>query len=66
MRSLQKKPRAFRANKLFSERSLLRLDVDTVDRALGCKLEQLKFKSVKFLRQILDWRQPWDSRIFSC
>jgi hypothetical protein len=39
MRSLQKKPRAFRANKLFSERSLLRLDVDTLDRALECKLD---------------------------
>ena len=56
MRSLQKKPRTFRANKLFSERSLLRLDVDTVDRALECKLEQLKFKPVKFFREILDWR----------
>jgi hypothetical protein len=54
MRGLRKSPRALRPNKLFSERLLLKQDASTVDRALDCKLEQLKFKPVKFFREILD------------
>ena len=54
MRGLRKSPRALRLNKLFFERPLLKLDVDTVYKVQDRKLEQLKFKPVKFFREILD------------
>ena len=61
MRGLRKSPRALRPNRLFSERSLLKQDVNTVDKALDSKFEQLKFKPVKFFKEILDLRLT-DSR----
>ena len=61
MRGLRKKPSTFRANKVFSERLLLKQDASTVDKALDSKFEQLKFKPVKFFKEILDLRLT-DSR----
>lgn len=46
MRSLRKSPRAFRPNRLFSERLLLKQDVDAVDNALDRKLGIIGFLAV--------------------
>jgi hypothetical protein len=53
MRSLDRKPRTWRPNKWFSERLGLQEDVNAVQKAQECKVEELKADPVAFFKQVL-------------